>query len=88
MGGGGRGSIIIMHSRTWSYDHRPSLPESAGAEHVGFSPTRQTPRAPSAKRRKRDEDTATAVAMALRGWRRQNQLCYGSWRYLFGARIF
>ena len=34
-----------------SYDHRPSRPHYAGTEHVGFSPTRQTLLAPSAKRR-------------------------------------
>ena len=33
------------------YDHRPSHPYYAGTEHVGFSPTRQTLLAPSAKRR-------------------------------------
>ena len=32
-------------------DHKPSHPYNAGAEHVGFSPTRQTLLAPSAKRR-------------------------------------
>ena len=30
---------------------RPSHPYTAGTEHVGFSPTRRTMRAPSAKRR-------------------------------------
>ena len=35
----------------WSYDHKPSHPYYAGTEHVGFSPTRQTLLAPSAKRR-------------------------------------
>ena len=33
------------------YDHRPSHPYYAGTEHVGFSPTKQTLLAPSAKRR-------------------------------------
>ena len=33
------------------YDHRPSHPYDAGTEHVGFSPTRRTFLAPSAKRR-------------------------------------
>ena len=31
--------------------HRPSHPHNAGAERVGFFPTRQTTHAPSAKRR-------------------------------------
>ena len=35
----------------WSYDYRSSHPYYAGTEHVGFSPTRQTLLAPSAKRR-------------------------------------
>ena len=34
-----------------SYDHRPSHPYKTGTEHVGFSPTRETLLAPSAKRR-------------------------------------
>ena len=33
------------------YDHRPSHPYYAGMEHIGFSPTRMTSHAPSAKRR-------------------------------------
>ena len=33
------------------YDPRPSHPYNAGTEYVGFSPTRQTLPAPSAKRR-------------------------------------
>ena len=40
-----------MHVRSRMYDHRPSHPYKAGKEHVGFSPTRQTFLAPSAKRR-------------------------------------
>ena len=32
-----------------SYDHRPSYPYYAGTGHVGFSSTRQTLLAPSAK---------------------------------------
>ena len=41
--GGGGGGVPI--------DHRPSYLYNAGMEHVGFSPTRRTSRAPSAKRR-------------------------------------
>ena len=49
-GGGGKGAYSVC---AWpsSYDHRPSHPYYAGTEHVGFSPTRQTLLAPSAKRR-------------------------------------
>ena len=48
----GGGVLIIMHGRSRnSYDHRPSHPYNAGTEHVGFSSTRQTWLARSAKRR-------------------------------------
>ena len=40
----------LMHDGRSRYDHRPSQPHNAGTEHVGFSPTRQTLLAPSAKR--------------------------------------
>ena len=41
-----------MHSRsTRMYDHIPSHPQTAGTEHVGFSPTRQTLLTSSAKSR-------------------------------------
>ena len=39
------------HAWPWSYDHRPSHPYNAGTEPVGFSPTRLTMLAPSAKGR-------------------------------------
>ena len=39
------------HAWPQLYDHRPSHPYNAGTEHVGFSRTRQTLLAPSAKRR-------------------------------------
>ena len=40
-----------MHSRSLkTIDDKPSPPHNAGTEHVGLSPTRQTSRAPSAKR--------------------------------------
>ena len=39
------------HAWPYSYDDRPSRPYNAGTEHVGFSPTRQTLLAPSAKHR-------------------------------------
>ena len=42
----GGGWSCFMHNR----NHRRSHPEDAGTERVGFSPTRQTSRAPSAKR--------------------------------------
>ena len=45
------GGVCSCHAWPWSYDHRPSHPYNAGTEHVGFSPTRQTLPAPSAKRR-------------------------------------
>ena len=40
--------IAVVCMTIWD---RPSHPYKAGTEHVGFSPTRQTSRAPSAKRR-------------------------------------
>ena len=50
--GGGEGSTHSMHSRSrMTIWYRPSHPYYTGTEHVEFSPTRQTPRAPSAKRR-------------------------------------
>ena len=49
-GGGGGGSILFMNNRS-RMTMRPSHPYNAGTEHVGFSPTRQILRAPSAKRR-------------------------------------
>ena len=53
--GGGRAHVSChaMHggSHIWPYAHRRSHPYNAGTEHVGFSPTRQTLLAPSAKRR-------------------------------------
>ena len=48
-GGGGRGGGV--YSVHCPYDHRPLHPYYAGTEHGGFSPTRQTLLAPSAKRR-------------------------------------
>ena len=49
VGGWGR-CTHVKHGRSRIYDHRPSHPYNAGTEHVGFSPTRQTLLAPSAKR--------------------------------------
>ena len=52
--GGGEGGVysIFMHSRSrMPIAIRPSRPCYAGTEHVGFSPTRQTLLAPSAKHR-------------------------------------
>ena len=49
MGGGGEEYSVCAWPK--SYDDRPSHPYYAGREHVGFSPTRQTLLAPSAKRR-------------------------------------
>ena len=46
----GRG-VLDIHAWPLSYERRPSHPYNAGTEHVGFSPTRQTLLAPSAKRR-------------------------------------
>ena len=44
--------LILMHSRSrMTIWYRPSHPDNAGTEHVGFSPTRQTLLAPGAKRR-------------------------------------
>ena len=45
--GGRKGGYnhLITNDRT-PYGHRPSHPYNAGKEHVGFSPTRQTLRAP------------------------------------------
>ena len=50
---GGRLGEECTHYHAWlqSYDHRPSHLYNTGMEHVGFSPTRQTLLAPSAKRR-------------------------------------
>ena len=45
-----RGVLDLMHGRSRMYDHRPSHPYHPGTEHDGFSPTRQTSLAPSAKR--------------------------------------
>ena len=45
--GRGGGALIIMHGRSRMTSH----PYNAGTENVGFSPTRQTSLAPSAKRR-------------------------------------
>ena len=45
--GGGGGTEVCAWPQ--SYDHRPSHPYYAGTEHVGFSSTRQTLLAPSAK---------------------------------------
>ena len=44
--------VDLMHGRSRMYDHISSHPYDAGAEHAGFSPTRQALLAPSlAKRR-------------------------------------
>ena len=51
VGGRGGGGIHFMHSRRrMTIAIRPSHLYNAGTKHVGVSPTRQTPRAPSAKR--------------------------------------
>ena len=42
-----------MHSRG-RMTIRPPHPYNAGTEHVGFSPTRQTSRAPNAKKKRRE----------------------------------
>ena len=47
---GGGGCTQFVHGRS-RMAIRPSHPYYAGTEHVGFSPTRQTLLAPSAKRR-------------------------------------
>ena len=49
--GAGGGGVYSVCAWPYWYDHRPSHPYYAGTEHVGFSPTRQTLLAPSAKRR-------------------------------------
>ena len=49
-GRGAGGKNHIMHGRS-PQDRRPLCPHNVGMEHVGFSPTRQTSHAPSAKRR-------------------------------------
>ena len=46
--GGGGGEKIVLNGRILS-DHRPSDPYNTGTEHVGFSSTRQTFFAWSAK---------------------------------------
>ena len=48
-GKGGRGYSVCAWP--WSYDHGPSHPYYAGTEHAGFSQTRRTLLASSAKRR-------------------------------------
>ena len=49
---GGGGYSIFMHGRSrMTIWYRPSHPYNAGTTHVGFSPTRHTLLAPSAKRR-------------------------------------
>ena len=48
-GAGGESVLVIMHGSP-PYDHRPSHPNHAGTEHLGFSPTTQTSLAPDAKR--------------------------------------
>ena len=51
-GGGGGGCTHFMHGRSIkAIAVRPSHTYKARTEHVGLSPTRQTSRAPSAKRR-------------------------------------
>ena len=47
----GVGAMYSFHTQPNSYDHKPSHPYNARTEHVGFSSTWQTSRAPSAKRR-------------------------------------
>ena len=49
LGEGGGGRECLCHGCPQSYDHGPSHPCNAGTEHIGFSPTRQTLLAPSAK---------------------------------------
>ena len=44
----GGNHYCIMHDRS-RYDHAPSHPYNAGTEHVGFSPTGQTLRAPGSR---------------------------------------
>ena len=44
-----RGGCTQYHAWRASYNHRPSHLYNAGTEQVGFSPTRQTLHAPSAK---------------------------------------
>ena len=52
LGPGGRGVLLFVHGRSrMTVDHRPSHPCNAGMEDVGFTLTRQTLLAPSAKRR-------------------------------------
>ena len=48
--GGGRACTQFVHGRS-RMTINPEHPYYAGTEHVGFSPTRQTLLAPSAKRR-------------------------------------
>ena len=47
-----QGVCVYIHYHAWpqSYDHGPSHPYNAGTEHVGFSLTRPTSLARSAKR--------------------------------------
>ena len=45
------GKVLISCRSLQTIAIRPSRPYYAGTEHVGFSPTRQTSRAPSTKRR-------------------------------------
>ena len=47
----GRGEVYSISYMGVSYDHRPSHPYNTGTEHVGFSPTRQSLLAPSARQR-------------------------------------
>ena len=53
IGTGGEVGGVGTRYHAWpkSYDHGPSHLYNAGTEHVGYSPTRQTLLAPSAKRR-------------------------------------
>ena len=50
VGRGGGGGGARYHAWAWSCDDRPSHLYNAETEHVGFSPTKQTFPAPSARR--------------------------------------
>ena len=50
-GGGDTGRVYSVYALPQSCDHRPSHSCNAGTEHVGFSPTSQTSRVQSPRRR-------------------------------------
>ena len=46
-----KATVYSFNAKSESYGHRPLHPHNDGTDKIGFSPSRQTSRAPSAKRR-------------------------------------